>query len=204
MRAVSFLDDDTLLAQLADELAATGAEQGFPYWQAQARIYQGWIIARSGDVKSGLCAIREGLTASKATGARIWVARHLALEAQAEAFGGQFVTALALLKEALTKSRERREHWYEAELHRLVGKLLLKMDRQEEAVIEFNRAFTVARTQQARIWELRAATNLAQVWRDQGKHASAHELLAPLYGWFTEGFDTPDLIEAKALLDELA
>jgi predicted ATPase len=120
-----------------------------------------------------------------------------------EALRGQFSTAAALLEEALAKSQERSEHWYEGELHRLVGELLLKTDRQEEAAVEFGRALTVAQGQQARMWELRAATSLAQLWRDQGKHASAHDLLAPVYGWFTEGFDTPDLKEAKALLDTL-
>jgi class 3 adenylate cyclase/predicted ATPase len=204
MRALSFLGDDTLLAQLADELAAMGTEQGFPYWRAQARIYQGWITAKGGDLESGLFAIREGLAASRAAGARIWIPRHLALEAQVEALRGHIGAAASILIEAVSKSAERGEHWYEGELHRLRGELLLKIEEPEEAEKEFARALTVARTQQARMWELRAALSLARLRRDRGRHTEARDLLAPVYGWFTEGFDTPDLKEAKALLGELA
>jgi predicted ATPase len=180
-----------------------GAELGFPYWQAQAKIYQGWITAKGGDPENGLFAIHEGLAASRAAGARIWMPRHLAVEAQVETLRGEFDTAITLLKEALAKSRERGEHWYDGELHRLLGELLLKMDRREDGELEFSRALTVARDQQARMWELRAAASLARLRRDQRCHAEARDLLAPVYGWFTEGFDTPDLKEARTLLEEL-
>jgi predicted ATPase len=112
-------------------------------------------------------------------------------------------TAITLLKEAFAKSGERGEHWYDSELHRLLGELLLKMDRREYAELEFGRALTVARDQRARMWELRAATSLARLLNDQGRWGEAHSLLAPVYGWFTEGFDTQDLKEAKALLAAL-
>jgi class 3 adenylate cyclase/predicted ATPase len=204
MRALSLGGNDTLLTQVADELAVMGAELGFPYWQAQAKIYQGWITAKGGDPENGLFAIREGLAASRAAGARIWMPRHLAVEAQAETLRGEFDTAIALLKEALAKSRERGEYWYDGELHRMLGELLLKMDRREDAELEFGRALTVARDQQARMWELRAAASLARLRRDQDRPAEARNLLAPVYNWFTEGFDTPDLKEAKVLLDELS
>jgi predicted ATPase len=203
MRALSLGGNDTLLVQIADELAVMGAELGFPYWQAQAKIYQGWITARDGDPENGLFAIHEGLSASRAAGARIWMPRHLAVEAQAEALRDRFDTAITLLKEALAKSGERGEHWYDGELHRLLGELLLKMDRREDAELEFGRALTIARDQQARMWELRAAASLARLRRDQGREAEARDLLAPVYSWFTEGFDTPDLQEAKALLEAL-
>ena len=111
--------------------------------------------------------------------------------------------ALDLLSEALAAVEDMDERIYEAELHRIIGDALLSMLRQGEAEVEFTRALAVARQQQAKSWELRAAMSLAQLWRDQGKERQARELLAPVYGWFTQGFDTRDLKEAKALLDEL-
>ena len=96
------------------------------------------------------------------------------------------------------------ERMFEAELHRIIGDVLLSVQRQGEAEVEFTRAIAIARQQQAKSWELRAAMSLARLWRDQGKVQQARELLAPVYGWFTEGFDTRDLKEAKALLEELA
>jgi predicted ATPase len=96
------------------------------------------------------------------------------------------------------------ERMFEAELHRIIGDVLLSVQRQGEAEVEFMRALDIARQQQAKSWELRAAMSMARLWRDQGKTQQARELLAPVYGWFTEGFDTRDLKEAKALLNELA
>jgi predicted ATPase len=161
------------------------------------------MTAKAGNPERGLFAIHEGLAASRAAGARIWMPRHLAVEAQAEVLRGEFGTAIALLNEALGRSRGRGEHWYEGELHRLLGELLLKMDKREDAEVEFGQALTLARDQQARMWELRAATSLSRLWRDQGGRDKARDLLAPVYRWFTEGFDTPDLKEAKALLEAL-
>jgi predicted ATPase len=97
-----------------------------------------------------------------------------------------------------------RECWAEAEVHRLQGNLLLIVNEQTAAEVSYHQALAVARRQRAKFWELRAATNLARLWRDQGKRTQAHDLLAPVYGWFTEGFDTPVLQDAKALLDQLA
>ena len=110
-----------------------------------------------------------------------------------------------MLDTALAMAAGTGERWYEAELHRLKGELLLAQGLRDEVAVEdsFRRAVAVARSQDARFWELLAATSLAQLWRDRGKRAEAHDLLAPVYGWFTEGFDTADLIEAKALLDSL-
>jgi predicted ATPase len=113
---------------------------------------------------------------------------------------------LRLLDEAFARVDRLEERWFEAELHRLKGEALLASspERGAEAEACYHQALAVARDQGARLWELRAATSLARLWRDQGRCAEAHELLAPVYGWFTEGFDTPDLNEAKGLLDELA
>ena len=111
--------------------------------------------------------------------------------------------ALDLLSEALASVMDMDERVFEAELHRTIGDALLSMQRQGEAEVAFTRALAVARQQQAKSWELRAAMSLARLWRDQGKVQQGRELLAPVYGWFTEGFDTRDLKEAKALLEEL-
>ena len=129
-------------------------------------------------------------------------AHHYAYEADAEAGLGHREAALVISNEALRMTRTRGENWLEAELVRRRGELL----RDRDAVAEelFCEAIEIAQRQQAKLWELRAATCLARLWHDQGRRAEAHDLLAPVYGWFTEGLDTPDLKEAKALLDELA
>ena len=119
---------------------------------------------------------------------------------------GEVDEALELLDRALEESNATDERWSEAEIHRLKGQWLLTHHptRLAEAESSYQRALEVARGQEAKFWELRAATGLARLWRDQGKRQQAHDLLAPVYGWFTEGFDTLDLKEAKTLLHELA
>jgi predicted ATPase len=125
----------------------------------------------------------------------------------ARAYGdnGQFDNAWRCIGEAVTVIENAKERWYEAEVHRTAGEVALKSPKRDAAKAEahFERALAVARQQQAKSWELRAAMSMARLWRDQGKRDEARELLAPVYGWFTEGFDTLDLKEAKALLDEL-
>jgi predicted ATPase len=118
---------------------------------------------------------------------------------------GQITNGLEALAEALATVAKSRVRWWEAELYRLRGELLLRQTvaQPEEAEVCFQQALAVARGEQAKSWELRAATSLARLWQQQGKCAEAHELLAPVYGWFTEGFDTADLQGAKALLEEL-
>jgi predicted ATPase len=119
---------------------------------------------------------------------------------------GQFDDAWRSIGEAVTMVETTKERWCEAEINRMAGEIALMSPELDTAKSEayFERALTVARQQQAKSWELRAAMNMARLWRDQGKREEARELLAPVYGWFTEGFDTLDLKEAKALLDELA
>ena len=149
--------------------------------------------------------MRRGLTAYRATSAELWVPYFLGLLADAQGKAGQPAEALVLLEEGLERVERTRERWYEAELCRFRGELLLSVPdpNRAEAEASFHRAIAVAREQDARMWELRAATSLARLWRDQGKPVEARDLLAPVYGWFTEGFDTADLQEAKALLEEL-
>ena len=130
---------------------------------------------------------------------------YLSFLARAHAELGQFDEAWRCIGEAMTAMETTKEKWFEAEIHRIAGEIALKSPKPDAAKAEtyFERALAVARAQQAKSWELRAATSMARLWRDQGKPQQARELLAPVYGWFTEGFDTLDLKEAKALLDEL-
>src|SRR5215831_18309726 len=126
-----------------------------------------------------------------------------ALLARASGITGQIEDALTLLDDALRIVARTGERWFAAELHRLKGKVLLRQGHAEAAEGLYRKALSIAQEQEAKLWELRAAASLARLHRDQGHRAEAHDLLAPIYGWFTEGFDTPDLRGAKALLDEL-
>ena len=128
---------------------------------------------------------------------------HIALLATASEIAGQVEEAVILLDEALQIVKRTRERWFEAELYRLKGQLLLRQGGSECADELYRKALSVAQEQQAKLWELRATTSLAGLRRDQGRHGEARDLLAPVYGLFTEGFDTPDLKEAKALLHQL-
>ena len=156
-----------------------------------------------GGIDEGISSLREGVVAYQATGARWWMPLFHALQADAEAIEGQPDVALDILIEALGTSRERGENWFEAELVRRRGQLVQDRDLMAAETL-FEEAIGIAQRQGAKLWELRAAASLAGLRRDQGRHAEARDLLTPVYDWFTEGFDTPDLKEAKALLDELA
>jgi predicted ATPase len=150
--------------------------------------------------------LTSGITAYRSTGATLWAPFHLSNLATSYASLGQLEDAWRCVGEAMRAVATTKEKWFEAELHRIAGELLLLSQQTGETKAEeyFERALSVARAQQAKSWELRAAMSLARLWRDQGKVQQARELLAPVYGWFTEGFDTHDLKEAKALLEELA
>jgi predicted ATPase len=149
--------------------------------------------------------ITSGLTAYRAAGATAYVPFNLLYLASAYADLGRFDDAWGSVDEALTAVETTKERIFEAEICRIAGEIGLKSPKPDAAKAEayFERALAVARQQQAKSWELRAAMSLARLWRDQGKPQQARELLAPVYGWFTEGFDTRDLKEAKALLEEL-
>ena len=150
--------------------------------------------------------MRRGVAAYEATGAELWVPDFLPLLAQAHARACRPGAGLELLAEALDRVEGNGGRWLEAELHRLRGELLLALPDPDPTAAEacLGRALAVAREQGAAMWELRAATSLARLWRDQGRGGEARELLAPVHGWFTEGFGTVDLREAEALLRELA
>jgi predicted ATPase len=195
------------LTQARAEAGMTVAtDQGFPQQLAQATLLRGWALAVSGYGEEGKTQIQQGLAAYRATGVTRDRPYHLALLAEASAEVGQTAEGLEALAEALATLPKSRVRWWEAELHRLRGELLLHhaVAQPGEAEACFQQALEVARRQQAKSLELRAAMSLARLWQGQGKRTEAHQLLAEVYGWFTEGFDTADLQEAKALLVALS
>ncbi len=198
-------DDPEGVRELATALGVLATEQAFPYWRAMATIFEGWALARAGEAGLAAERVRAGLAAYRATGAELWQPYFLALAAEAHEGAGQTLDVLQLLDEGLERVTKTGERWYEAELHRLRGELLRRSASVDTSEVEacFRKAVEVAQEQDAKWWELRAAGSLARLWVDQRQHRKAHDLLAPIHGWFTEGFDTPDLREAKALLDEL-
>jgi predicted ATPase len=152
------------------------------------------------------CPVQTGAAQRRATGSSWHETYFLGLLAKGAQDAGEGAEALSLLEAALAMVNKTGERWFEAELHRLRGQCISTHQQGPCAAAEacFQRAIDAAQEQQAKLWELRAATSLARLWRDQGKRARAHDVLAPIYGWFAEGFDTADLKGSKALLDELS
>ena len=167
---------------------------------------QRWVLGLAGRAPEDIHMLTSAITTFRSTGATIYAPTQLSYLATAYAKLGQFDDARRSIGEAITAMETSKETWFEAEANRIAGEVTLMSPEPDAANAEtyFERALTVARQQQAKSWELRAAMSLARLWRDQGKVQQARELLAPAYGWFTEGFDTRDLKEAKALLDALA
>jgi predicted ATPase len=191
------------VAERATAMLALGREQGFPVYVAAGTFYRGWLLVQEGCASEGLPPMREALTLLRVNGDEDFLPYSLGLLAEAHGTIGQTAAALGLVDEALARLERTDERLFEAEVHRLKGELLLASSGADRAEACLRRAIEVARAQDARLWELRAATSLARLWAEQGKRAEARDLLAPVYGWFTEGFDTADLKKAKALLDEL-
>jgi predicted ATPase len=175
--------------------------------QAQGTILRGWALAAQGQREEGIAQIRQGLVAFRTTGGELNRTYYLALLAEVYGQGGQVDEGLRALNEALAGVQSGRERWWEAELYRLKGETLLAQAGTTQKCAEAEQCFHVAletaRRQQAKSLELRAATSLSRLWQQQGKRDAARQLLAEVYGWFTEGFDTADLCEARALLAEL-
>ncbi len=201
---LSLVGDNAVLARQADELAAGAIEQGFPLYRAQGAIFRGWAKVGLGEVSEGIDLLRSGSSAYRATGSEVWMPHYRALLAKASEAAGQTGEAAALLDEALKDVERTGERWFEAELNRHKGELLLRQGHSEAAEEFYRKASSIAQEQGARLWELRAAISLARLRRDKGRGADARAILAPVYAWFTEGFATPDLKQAKALIDELA
>jgi len=200
---LSFIGDDVTFGEWVDHLITIATEQDFPVWRAQGTVFRGWTKVKNGDVEDGLSLLRSGLGAYRATGAEIVVPHFLALLARAYEITEQIKEATTQLNEALQIVERTGERWFVAELYRHKGQLLLRQRHADGAEELYHKALSIAQEQEAKLWELRAAVSLARLCRDHGRRGEARDLLAPVYGWFTEGFDTPDLKEAKALLDEL-
>jgi predicted ATPase len=166
-------------------------------------IYRGWALTGSGQITEGIALLRTGVAAFRATGAVTEVPPYLTLLAEAEGIAKQRDEGLEHLAEAERLIAETEERWAEAELYRVRGELLGAGQDPAAAEHCFSQAIGIAQRQSAKFWELRAAISLARLWRQQGKRDAARDLLAPTYGWFAEGLDTPVLKEAKTLLDEL-
>lgn len=199
----------------AEQNSILSTEYGLPFWLARSNILRGWVLTEQGEGELGIGQICQGLAAYRVTGAGLWLSYLLALLAEAYGTVGHTEKGLRAVAEALTLVDKTEGRFYEAELYRLKGELLLveetqtskvkgQMSKVEGAEACFHKAIDIARSQEAKSWELRAATSLARLWQQQSKTAEAHQLLSEMYGWFTEGFDTQDLQDAKALLAELA
>jgi predicted ATPase len=193
-------------AMIAQELVALAEEKGSLFWKAYGTVSQGCVVALTGRASDAAEMLISGMTAIGTTGATICLPLTLPHLARAHAELGQFEAAWRCIGEAMTTAATTKETWCEAEIHRTAGEIALMSPEPDAARAQehFERAIAIARAQKAKSWELRAATSLTRLWRDRGKRQPARDLLAPVYGWFTEGFDTQDLKEAKALLNELA
>jgi len=213
-----------LTQEWAEALIALSSEQGFPFRLAEGTLLRGWALCEQGQGEEGIAQIRQGLAAHEATGAGVQRPHQLALLAEACGKVGQTEEGLSALTEALGIVDKNGEREYEAELYRLYGELSLRLGERESGrtgekefiapspshfvapsspAACFLKAIDIARKQQAKSLELRATTSLARLWQQQGKQQEAHAMLAEIYNWFTEGLDTKDLQEAKALLEEL-
>jgi tetratricopeptide (TPR) repeat protein len=205
-----------ILAQHRRDVAATQASaeavlalalaQGLEHRVAQGRMLRGWALAMQGDAATGVAQMAQGWEAVQRTGLQLYRPYFLALLAEAYGQAGQPEAGLTCLAEAVTLVEATEERWWEAEVYRLQGECLLRLPNPDvpQATACLHQALDVARSQQAKALELRAALNLSRLWQQQGQRAEAHACLAPIYGWFTEGCDTADLKDAKALLEALA
>jgi DNA-binding SARP family transcriptional activator/predicted ATPase len=203
--------DACALKDNADELVSLSQQSGFPGWLGTGTCFRGAALAMLGQFQEGMAQMREGMTAEQTIGVRLDLSGTLGSLAEAQAKAGQPEEGLTTLAEALALVEQTDQRHWEAELHRLRGELLLMQGDEAGAEASFHQAEScfqhaveVARRQQAKSWELRATVSLARLWREQGRVDEARQMLAEVYGWFTEGFDTPDLQEARALLEELS
>jgi predicted ATPase len=191
---------------LGDELGILADEKGSGFWKAVALVDQSWLIALTGTASDAVDTLTSGIDAWRSTGSTTSTPLTISFLARANSDLRQFDEARRSVDEAMTMIETTGERWLEAEVNRIAGEIALKLperDAAKKGEAYFERALAVARQQQAKSWELRAAMSMARLWRDQGKRTEARDILAPVYGWFTEGFDTRDLKEAKELLKAL-
>ena len=187
----------------AEQLTSLAREHGFSYQVAMGLIYRGWSMSALGELEEGYGMIAKGLALARTTESVAYQTMPLILLAEACSKLGRTTEGLNYLTEADQIIETTNERFHEAELHRVRGDLFQRMGNLAGAGRSYQEAIAVAKRQSAKVFELRASTSLARLWRDQGKRKEARDLLAPVYSWFTEGFDTLDLREAKALLDAL-
>jgi predicted ATPase len=195
----------SVVQALADDLLTLATAQGFPLVVGLATCMRGWALTMQGEHETGMAQLRQGMATVLATGQTMSQPFCLVLLAEAAGHVGQVSEGLCLLAEALTVLEASGRGDLLGEAYRLQGELLLRqaIPEADQAEVCFQQAMAIAQRQQARSWELRAATSLSRLWRQQDKYAEARDLLAPVYGWFNEGFDTADLQEARALLEAL-
>jgi class 3 adenylate cyclase/predicted ATPase len=191
---------------VADELGVLAEKKVTLYWKATSLMHQGCICSLKAQPSDAVRMLTDGFAAQQLTGATLWVPFALSHLARAYTELGKFEDAWRTIREAITTVERTKERWCEAEVYRTAGEIMLLAPEPDAAKTEayFNQALSISRAQEAKSWELRAAMSMARLWRDRGKRDEASNLLAPIYGWFTEGFDTPDFKEAKALLDALS
>jgi predicted ATPase len=200
---LSLVGDIATLDEWSNQLVAVTTERGFPFWRAAGTMCRGWVRVKKCDVVNGISLLRSGLRAYRATGPETGLPHFVALLAKAYEISGRIEEAMIQSDDALQIVERTGVRLMAAELNRLKGQLLLRQGHTGAAEELYRNALSIAREQEAKLWELRAAVSLARLRRDQGRHAEARDLLAPVYGWFTEGFATPDLQEAKTLLKSL-
>jgi predicted ATPase len=181
-------------------------EQGFPFFLALGRCHLGWLTVKDGHVEQGLNLLQAGLDGLQATDAAIWQPIFRGIMAEAQSWAGNAGAAQQLVDEALAQSAQTGGVWFNAELHRHKGEILLMRPAPDLQAAEqcFLQALTIAQSQSTKLWELKAATSLARLWSCQGKRAEARSLLTPVRAWFADGHETPDVKDAAALLAELA
>jgi predicted ATPase len=195
--------ESRLTQECADVILALVHEHGFTQYAAESAIYQGWGMATQDQPEEGMRVIIQGLDAFRETGVLKDLPHFLAMLVDVYGIVGQVEAGLTILAEALDLVEQTGERRYESELYCVKGAFLLQLSRDNHTEAEACFQHALARRQHAKSWELRAATSLARLWQSQDKCQDAYELLALVYGWFTEGFDTADLQEAKALLEDL-
>jgi predicted ATPase len=207
-RLHQFRRDGGVTRRYADTITSLSTAHGFPHYVAQGTMLQGWSRVEEGSREAGIAQMSQGLAAYRATGATLGGPYLLSLQAEAYGKARRPEEGLALLEEAFELTQKYGERWWEAELYRLQGELRGMQPSAKAAEVEasFQQSLQVAQTQESKSLELRTAMSLARLWQSQDKHPAAYDLLAPVYGWFTEGFDTADLIEAKGsvLIVEMA
>ena len=204
--ALLWCGDYVTAAKVIEEVIALSDEKGALVWNVAGKLNQGWLFALTNKAADAVQMINSGITAWRSIGSKLWMPNYLSYLARAYAEIGQLNDAWRCIGESMTAVETTKEGLWEAEIHRMAGEIALLSSQPDAAKAQdyFEHALAVARQQQAKSWELRAAMSMARLWRDQGEPQQARELLSPVYGWFTEGFDTRDLKEAKALLKELA